>query len=1033
MPSSDNVDQRRRSDGFGNGMKHRRRRRQGVAIDLNDSAPSILSPIISHLPSLPGIGMTSLKGFLPSSPTKIRNATLDPAPKKASKDLGAEQGTVAVWQKCDLGDGRGKVPILLVSTKTHALQVFTYYDSTIPDDPHVPESFFAPEEIISLPSIKYDKATIRSSLEGVAGEMQAKGPESIQSMALLDNHSDQERGQLVAMTAFTPSTRKAVLGSLALIVIDLKTGAAVRRIDLGQGAVAGVHSSSRVIAVTISHPTPSIHLFNSLTYEPLSCGPITSLPCDPRTALPVVSLSGRLLAFATSDAPHAPGADGLGTIITASSSRASRSASSSSERSHRPSSNGNDSSQAALLSSAVEIGGGVARGVWAGLKMGAQAANRARSTRLATSAPADSGSLLGDSDSDGVFGSEARSLEESSVLEEHVPPTTAVGGEWIKVVDLFPRPSARNRRRNIARSYSTSRREMTPAAEEGDDIRPHDLEVIAHFRLPRSSVLPLDAPHTPRRRSNERIHPVTYISFSPDGTQLFAAPSEGKSFHILEIHPAGINKNEVRGEVKGQVWHLYELRRGHTAASVRQVSWDQQGRWVGVGTGKGTVHIFPVSPLGGPASASTHATAKRVNPTQLHPLSSVVAPIARLRPRRSPGDSTSDFTAAGSTNSEAAFVFGHHQKHPLHKSMYCQDVMIYRPQFSALEVTRISVEPVSHPARSTETGENRSLQRRGSALTEMMRNKAFGEPGDLTSESGIKAAWTLPTGIDDLVLWTTSEDISHPKTRVTPGIRSRSLARAEIQTHSNSPQLLPSSVYLSRQVDFFAFRAIDEYSPLSVLDIEARTRRLIYRPEVEARPFSPGSASFDEPLLNAMHSVIEERPRPQIPGLPNGNGQPGRRWPASIPIRTVTAGLGEGVDRVRREYVRAQNIRTKRRLRHESEKASNSLSFEEDAVLPPRSVASHTDGGDLDIDADDLDSASSPSSGLLPASLGNTEHSEEDDEWSAEWEEEYRKAVEDDGPPDELVLGLMDEEEEERRKWEVRRERLKREYAGGVR
>ncbi|OCF34494.1 hypothetical protein I316_04009 [Kwoniella heveanensis BCC8398] len=963
--------------------------------------------------------MSSLKGFLPTSPTKLPSSILDPAHKTASNDVSAEPGVVAVWQEHDLRDGRGKVPLLLVSGKTHALQVFTFYESTIPDDPHIPESFSAPEEVISLPSIQYDKATIRENLEGVATPVPERNGvrESILSMRLLDRGS---QGPLVAMTTHTSSSRKSALGSLAMLVVDLKTGIVVRRLELGPGSAAEVHCSPRAIVVTISHPSPSIHLLHPSTYEPLPLAPFTSLPCNPRTTLPVISLSGRLLAFATSDAPHAPGADGLGSIITASSFRTSRSASSSSERSQRPASSGNDTSQAALLNSAVEIGGGVARGVWAGLKMGAKAANRARNTRLATSAPTDSSSLLGDGDSDGAVDSEARSLNESSVLEEQVVPA-AVSGEWIQIIDIVPGASAGARRkRKPTRSYSTSRRAPIDAPDEQDNDQP-TYEVIAHFRLPRSSALPLDTPHASRRRSNERIHPVAHLSFSPDGTQLLAAPSDGKSFHVVEVHPAGINKNELRGEVKGQVWHLYELRRGHTAASVRQVNWDQKGRWVGVGTGKGTVHVFPISAMGGPASSSTHATANPLNPTRLHTLSTVVAPIARLRPLRSAGDSSSDLTSLPTAHCDAAFIFGRHQKHPLHQSMYCQDVIVYRTSSSVLEVARISVEPVSHSDRSTETKE-----RRGSALTEMMRNKAF---GDLSSDSGIKAAWTLPPATDDGILWIMSDRSGNIKTAVNPASRTRSLARAEIQTHSNSIHLLPSSIYLSRQVDFFAFRAIDEYTPLSVIDIEARTRRLIYRPEVEAKPFSPDILSFDEPLLNAMHSLIEERPRPQIPGLPNG--QPSRRWPASIPIRSVTAGLGEGVDRVKREYVRAQNIRTKRRLRHESERASNSLSFEDDAVFPSMSLAFHTDA-DLDVDADDLDSASSPSSGLLPASLGNTEPSE-DDEWSAEWEEEYRKAVEDDGPPDELVLGLMDEEEEERRKWEMRRERLKREYADGKR
>lgn len=36
----------------------------------------------------------------------------------------------------------------------------------IPDDPHVPESFSAPEEVFSLPRIHYDSSTVKTALEG---------------------------------------------------------------------------------------------------------------------------------------------------------------------------------------------------------------------------------------------------------------------------------------------------------------------------------------------------------------------------------------------------------------------------------------------------------------------------------------------------------------------------------------------------------------------------------------------------------------------------------------------------------------------------------------------------------------------------------------------------------------------------------------------------------------------------------------------------------------------------------------------------
>lgn len=224
-----------------------------------------------------------------------------------------------------------------------------------------------------------------------------------------------------------------------------------------------------------------------------------------------------------------------------------------------------------------------------------------------------------------------------------------------------------------------------------------------------------------------------------------------------------------------------------------------------------------------------------------------------------------------------------------------------------------------------------------------------------------------------------------------------------------------------------------------MIDLEARTGRLLFHHEVEARSSSPLVMSFDEPLSTALHSIIESRPVSLLPGLPNG--YPSRaKWHNAIPIRSVTAGLGESVDRVRREYARAQHSRLRRRA---SEAAANQLSFEEDAV----SVIASGPEAEEEEDFGEDDSESSPSSGIMPttnteSSLASDDHDRDHDhhrnhsrhgdvtdEWGDGWEDEYKRAVEDDGAPEELVLGLMDEEEEERRKWELRQKALARQWS----
>jgi hypothetical protein len=300
----------------------------------------------------------------------------------------------------------------------------------------------------------------------------------------------------------------------------------------------------------MSHPTPSLLFFDPTTLEPLRPS-LADLPPSSRLSIPTFALSGRLLAYTTSDPPRHTGKDGLGTLIT-SSSTVSRLPQT---RRQTPPKN--------VINSAVGIGGGVARGVWAGIKMGAQAASRATNGRMATSAPTHS--TLPHEEGE----VESRSLDDSSVLDESIsvdPPSPSPsplrvsgsdsslkqGGEWIKIIDL---------------THSRT---------------------IAHFRLPPSRNT-VSTVTTGTRRFSETGHSaVSHLAFSPDGTTLFAAPADGRSFHLFEIHPHTTPPGD-QPEVQGEVWHLYELRRGNTVSEVVEVNWSSDGRWMGVATGRGTV------------------------------------------------------------------------------------------------------------------------------------------------------------------------------------------------------------------------------------------------------------------------------------------------------------------------------------------------------------------------------------------------------------------------------------------------------------
>lgn len=313
------------------------------------------------------------------------------------------------------------------------------------------------------------------------------------------------------------------------------------------------------------------------------------------------------------------------------------------------------------------------------------------------------------------------------------------------------------------------------------------------------------------------------------------------------------------------------------------------------------------------------------------------------------------------------------------------------------------------------------MTRRASALTDMMRARVgMNASNDLSVESAIKVTWHMPQGTaakDDGELYLPEPVAPQPPLTATRKRR----AYAEIQTFSHDPRLLPPTIYLSHQVDYYDARPIDEYSRLSVIDREARTRRLHFRPEVvELHPDSKSiDASADvhgQSFDDALHSVMMDplsSPSSQLPGLPNGPAPTSASWKkASIPIRQVK----ESAAALQRGYV----ARSRHRHHPHSHLQSGgvSLSFEDDTVLA------------MPDDHDPDHSGSSPLSSEMPRTEDEDEREPADDEeWGVSWEAEYARAVEDDGAPDDLVLGLMDEQEEERKRWVARQQRLVQEYA----
>lgn len=201
------------------------------------------------------------------------------------------------------------------------------------------------------------------------------------------------------------------------------------------------------------------------------------------------------------------------------------------------------------------------------------------------------------------------------------------------------------------------------------------------------------------------------------------------------------------------------------------------------------------------------------------------------------------------------------------------------------------------------------------------------------------------------------------------------LAFAELRTSSQSPLVLPRSLYLSHQFSFHSLND-DYHGRLRQFQLDALGPKIEVRKEVEISAYAAGageafvhgshdtgriSSSFDEPLSSAMASGLGYPSSPPvIPMFPNGT-------PASfkntVPIQRVAAGLSdgmsEGLARVRREISR---VRSPRLVARHDAGAGVPLEFgeeDEDFILSSGgddgTSASRDDGGSV--------SASTPSSG----------------------------------------------------------------------
>ncbi|XP_055526525.1 breast carcinoma-amplified sequence 3 homolog isoform X2 [Wyeomyia smithii] len=100
---------------------------------------------------------------------------------------------------------------------------------------------------------------------------------------------------------------------------------------------------------------------------------------------------------------------------------------------------------------------------------------------------------------------------------------------------------------------------------------------------------------------------IVAMQFDASGMLLLTADKRGHDFHVFRIHP------HPSGPSLAAVHHLYILHRGDTTAKVQDIAFSLDSRWVTISTLRGTSHVFPVTPYGGPAGVRTHGSPHVVN------------------------------------------------------------------------------------------------------------------------------------------------------------------------------------------------------------------------------------------------------------------------------------------------------------------------------------------------------------------------------------------------------------------------------------
>jgi len=314
-------------------------------------------------------------------------------------------------------------------------------------------------------------------------------------------------------------------------------------------------------------------------------------------SLPVFALSGRLLAFAS---PHSPieSSSGLNQLSTHNTNAL------------RQSVTPGDVGQAAL-----RVGGTVLSGVKA---LGGLAFNAAKNRAFGDTTPSRS-PFPSKTPTDGGPGGGISAL---------FKPTQDIRRQ------RSPSPIAATEATTMMQSVLTA----LPSLPGSSDTTSRHITIVDLLPLLKSTERTAQ-PEVVTEIVVARSQPISKLSFSSDGTRLAVCSKDGHTIRVYDIRPTSKVVRRVltgprggpdsgytddlrslihAGLHTGQVApvRVYDLQRGRTNAVIENVSWNDDMRWVAIGSKKRTVHVFPINPYGGRPDDGSHLEGRVRNMTE---------------------------------------------------------------------------------------------------------------------------------------------------------------------------------------------------------------------------------------------------------------------------------------------------------------------------------------------------------------------------------------------------------------------------------